>query len=314
MGGGGIQSAAKIYFSAIWNRALTDSEMAGLGANGWSLFDVPAAATAVTLSGPTSGAAGAASGNFTVSVNGSLSSPVTVTFSDGGAGGTFTPSSVTLDSSTPSATATYTAASGGAKTISVTNSGGLTNPSSITYTATAPDTTVPTLTGSITIGTVTTASIQASWPAGSDNTAVTSYETSLDGTTWTDRGNVLTYTFTGLTAGTSYTIRVRAKDAAGNVSTPPLSVTQSTAAAAVGTIAGEPIKTPQGQLVTSTIPRVAYLKLSDLSKALELTNQTPNSSGMLSVSNASLVTGTAYVRLLLNADGSQIGAATYTAT
>lgn len=95
----------------------------------------------------------------------------------------------------------------------------------------AADTTAPTLTGAITVGTVTSSSIQITWPAGADNVAVTSYETSPDGTTWTDRGNVLTYTFTGLAASTSYTFQVRAKDAAANVSTPALSVTQSTSAA-----------------------------------------------------------------------------------
>ena len=92
------------------------------------------------------------------------------------------------------------------------------------------DTTIPTLTGSITIGTVTTTSIQASWPAGADDTAVTSYETKLDSGSWVDRGNVLTYTHAGLIASTGYTIQVRAKDAVGNVSTPALSVTQSTSA------------------------------------------------------------------------------------
>lgn len=99
------------------------------------------------------------------------------------------------------------------------------------FTVSAPDTTPPTFNGSLTVGTVTSTSIQVSWSAGSDDTAVTAYETSPDGTTWTDRGNVLTHNFTGLTPSTSYTLRVRAKDAAGNVSTPPIQVTQSTSAA-----------------------------------------------------------------------------------
>lgn len=93
------------------------------------------------------------------------------------------------------------------------------------------DTTPPTLGGSITIGTVTSSSIHASWPAGADDVAVTSYEVSSNGgSSYTDVGNVLTYTFSGLAASTSYSLRVRAKDAAGNVST-PLSATQSTSAA-----------------------------------------------------------------------------------
>lgn len=96
----------------------------------------------------------------------------------------------------------------------------------------AADTTAPTLTGAITVGTVTASSIQITWPAGADNVGVASYETSTDGTTWTDRGNVLTYTFSGLAAGSAYTLWVRAKDAAGNVSSPPLSATQTTIAPA----------------------------------------------------------------------------------
>ena len=93
------------------------------------------------------------------------------------------------------------------------------------------DTEAPVLTGSITIGTKTTSSIAMSWPAGSDNVAVTSYEVSSSGgSSWTDVGNVLTHTFTGLSAGTSYDLRVRAKDAASNVSTPALAATESTLA------------------------------------------------------------------------------------
>lgn len=117
----------------------------------------------------------------------------------------------------------------------------------------AADPTPPTLTGSLTVGTVTSNSIQVSWSAGADNVAVTSYETSLDGTSWTDRGNVLTYTFTGLTASTSYTPRVRAKDAAGNVSTPPLQVTQTTGSSGDTTV---PVLT--GTITASAITQTTY--------------------------------------------------------
>lgn len=95
------------------------------------------AATALTLSGPSSGSVGVASSAFTVSANGTLAANVTVSLSDGGAGGTFTPTSVTLTSAATSGTFTYTPASTGAKTISFTNSGGLANPSDVTYTANA---------------------------------------------------------------------------------------------------------------------------------------------------------------------------------
>ena len=59
-------------------------------------YQALAAATAVTMTGPTTGAVSTASSNFTVDVNGSLASSVTVTPSDGGAGGTFIPTSLTF--------------------------------------------------------------------------------------------------------------------------------------------------------------------------------------------------------------------------
>lgn len=102
---------------------------------------VAPAATLYTLTGPTSGTVGVASSAFTVTANGSLAAPVTVT--PAAADGTFSPASVTLTDAARSATFTYTAASAGAKTISTTDSGGLTDPASITYTAAATDTTAP---------------------------------------------------------------------------------------------------------------------------------------------------------------------------
>lgn len=93
-------------------------------------------ATAVTLTGPTSGTSGVASSNFTVGADGAITGDVVVTPSDGGDGGTFTPTTVTINSGSPTGTFTYTPASTGTKTISATNDGGLTNPSSISYTST----------------------------------------------------------------------------------------------------------------------------------------------------------------------------------
>lgn len=92
------------------------------------------------------------------------------------------------------------------------------------------DTTKPELIGVITVGQKTNNSISISWPAGTDNVAVTSYEVSSNGgTSWTDTGSTaLTRTITGLTPLTAYNIRVRAKDGAGNVSDSPLAITTST--------------------------------------------------------------------------------------
>jgi hypothetical protein len=106
------------------------------------------AATAYTLTGPTSGTTGAASTNFTVTLNGTISSSMVVTPSDSSGGGTFTPTSLTFTSGGgATGTFTYTPGSVGAKTISSTNTGSLTNPASLTYTSTAITATTYTLTG-----------------------------------------------------------------------------------------------------------------------------------------------------------------------
>lgn len=122
-----------------------------------------------------------------------------------------------------------------------------------TLLSTTADTTPPTLTGTVTVSAITTTTATLAWPAGADNVAVTSYETSLDGTTWTDRGNVLTIGLTGLTAGTAYTARVRAKDAAGNVSTPAITGAFTTTAAGDTTA---PVLT--GSITSSAITTTSY--------------------------------------------------------
>lgn len=98
-------------------------------------------ATALTISGPTTGVVGFASANYSVAVSpvgGTVTGSVTVTPSDPGAGGTFSPTSLVLTTGAPSGAFTYTPASAGAKQISITNNGGLTNPGALAYTATAP--------------------------------------------------------------------------------------------------------------------------------------------------------------------------------
>lgn len=104
------------------------------------------AATAVTMAAPAGGPELVPSANFTIGANGSITGTVTVTPSDGGAGGTFTPTSVAISSGTPTATFTYTPPAGSAtRTISVTNNGGLTNPSSVSYVVNAPSATMVSL-------------------------------------------------------------------------------------------------------------------------------------------------------------------------
>jgi hypothetical protein len=139
----------------IWPGIITDKTTGGfrLELNGapdssnyflhWTIRGTavePTPATTYFLTGPATGSVGAASTPFTVQLppSATVPAPVTVTPHDGGAGGTFTPTSKVLTTTSPSATFTYTPASYGAKTISTTNNGGLTDPASVTFTCLAP--------------------------------------------------------------------------------------------------------------------------------------------------------------------------------
>jgi hypothetical protein len=88
------------------------------------------------MAGPSTGPSGTPSTAFEVSLpdESGLIGTVIITPHDGGGGGTFTPATVALTTAAPTATFTYTPASSGAKTISVTNNRALTNPASRTYT------------------------------------------------------------------------------------------------------------------------------------------------------------------------------------
>lgn len=147
-GGGGTFTPVSVTLTTASPSATFTYTPASYGAktisvtNSGSLIDpanltFTSLASTYTLSGPSGGAPGAPSTNFTVAlpVGGVVVGTVTVTPSSGGGGGTFTPSTVALTTVAPSVTFTYTPASVGAKTISVTNSGGLTNPGNLTYTA-----------------------------------------------------------------------------------------------------------------------------------------------------------------------------------
>jgi lysophospholipase L1-like esterase len=93
-------------------------------------------ATELTLAGPSVGSVGVQSTNYTVTANGALSAANTVTPSDNGGGGTFSPTTVALGPGVTSGTFKYTPASVGTKTISITNTGGLTNPANRDVTVT----------------------------------------------------------------------------------------------------------------------------------------------------------------------------------
>src|SRR5262249_20724310 len=87
----------------------------------------------------------------------------------------------------------------------------------------APDTTPPTAPGALTATAASTTEIDLSWTASTDNVGVTGYlieGCSGAGCTFAQIGTTVGTTFnnTGLAAGTSFSYRMRATDAAGNLS------------------------------------------------------------------------------------------------
>lgn len=84
-------------------------------------------------------------------------------------------------------------------------------------TATTADTQAPTDPTDLASTAITDTTIDLSWTASTDNVGVTAYDV-FEGTTNLGEVTGTTSQVTGLTAGTDYSFRVRAKDAAGNVS------------------------------------------------------------------------------------------------
>jgi hypothetical protein len=172
----------------------------------------PIPATAVTLSGPSSGVVSTASSAFTLAANGALSGTVVVTPSDSGAGGTFSPTTVSLSAGVTSGTFTYTPASTGTKTVSVTNNGGLSNPAGVTYTVTAAAT-VP---AAPTIGTITAGDGYIDVPftaGGNGGSAILDYTvTTLGGATATGTSSPIRVTVPN---GVAVTATVKARNSVG---------------------------------------------------------------------------------------------------
>lgn len=98
-----------------------------------------AAASTYLISGPTDGIAGSPSVPFTFSIADDVlqEADVIITPGDGGAGGTFSPPTVTISTSRPPATATYTKPTAGTVSITGSNGGGLANPTALSFTAAA---------------------------------------------------------------------------------------------------------------------------------------------------------------------------------
>ncbi|MBI9068416.1 MAG: endonuclease [Salinivirgaceae bacterium] len=94
-------------------------------------------------------------------------------------------------------------------------------------TVTPVDTQAPTVPASLNSSNITETTFTLSWSASTDNTAVTAYDVYKNGSLLTSTTNT-SYNVSGLTASTTYTFYVKAKDAAGNVSSASSSLNVTT--------------------------------------------------------------------------------------
>jgi hypothetical protein len=87
----------------------------------------------------------------------------------------------------------------------------------VNISAATVDTQAPSAPGGLTASGVTSTSANLSWTASTDNVGVTGYDVFVNGT-FNGSTSSLSYSVTGLTASTTYSLSVKAKDAAGNLS------------------------------------------------------------------------------------------------
>lgn len=292
--------------------------------------DTSAPPTTATLTGPSTGTTGAASSNFTITLD--LPATSTVTFTPAGTVGshTFSPAAPQITAGNSSVTFTATPASDGAHVISITNDAGLTNVGTVTYTtSTAGDTTAPTLispvgtggamvcSGSVstnesggTLYVVATASAtaptKAQVKAGQDHIGaaalrVVSQAVAVSGTQTVASGTV--------TAGTRY-LHFMHEDAAANQSNVVSSA--SFAVSSLPTITTDVLRDETNAVRAShTVAKVVATRLSDLAQICTWSNQVTSAGGVLTLAHASL-TPVPHIVTTASADGAAAGAKVYT--
>ena len=142
-----------------------------------------------------------------------------------------------------------------------------TSANSSTVAATAPaDTTAPSVPANLSCGSSGNTSLALSWTSSSDNVATTAYDVSVMQAT----GNLArtlsvgtnSCTFSGLSAGFSYTIKVRARDAAGNASAWSSEITATTTGTqGVVTLSRISFSTANKPVISTTEPMPSKYKL-----------------------------------------------------
>ena len=215
----------------------------------------------VTISTPTS-AANYSTSSTPLSIGGSAADNVGVTqvswSNDRGGSGTATGttgwsvSGIVLQSGDNILTLTAQDAAGNTGTDTLT----------VTYTPPPPDTTAPTVPGSLGATAASASQINLSWTASTDNVGVTGYQiercTGAGCSNFAPLTTVTTtsYSNTGLAASTSYSYRVRASDAAGNLSGYSNTATATTPSGTPATITFKQINSavPQTPQTTVNVP------------------------------------------------------------
>jgi hypothetical protein len=335
-GSSGFSSiTADIVWIAVFNKILNSTEIAdlhdSLGASNAFALVSSGDSTAPTITSPSVTSVGTTTGTGNVTTdegNGTLYSVVSASAT--------APSAAQIQAGQDhtGAAAVWSGnqavSSTGAKTFSITgltsatayyahfqHKDAATNNSTVAtsaqFTTGSADTTVPTLTGSITISSKTTTSYTATWPSGSDNVAVTGYEYRLNAGSWVDAGNVLTIGISARTPGSTDTFEVRAYDAAGNKSTPALSASPTLL---IGTITIPAVRDwGTGNLKTSeTGVQVDIHNIATGALVVRKSGQTTHdTTGVCVVKDASITSGTTYRVTTLFADGS-LGVWDYAAT
>jgi hypothetical protein len=209
------------------NRVLNEIQFFFDGSDSWFSISQavgataePITATAITMTGPDSGIVSTASSVFTIASNGTLVGSHTVTPSDAGGGGAFTPTSVTISSGSPSLTFTYTPnATVATRTISAVDAAGLTAPANITYNVTA-SATVPATMGApgATAGDTTAAltwTLPSNGGAALTSITVTPFIGATAQAASTFGAAAVSGSVTGLTNTTAYTFKVHANNSVG---------------------------------------------------------------------------------------------------
>ena len=129
---------------------------------------------------------------------------------------------------------------------------------------TLTDASAPTVPTNVTISNETGTSFKVSWSASTDNVSVSSYDVYIDGSLHGSTANT-NYNVSSLTASTSYSVRVLAKDQANNLSA------QSTAVAAT---------TTDGSNNAVDLFFSEYVEGNSFNKAIEIANITGNTADL----------------------------------